>query len=272
MIWSALLLFLLVGWLLLCLGFYMFQHALMYRPDQHIPDMKRASVYPGHLVHLRSKDDASLRTTNWYWPSNVGKPTILFLHGNNGTIESRTAWMQFALTTGWGLMMVGYRGYGGNPGRPTQAGLVADSLRAYDFLIENQAISPKNIGVLGHSLGAAVAVQLAIKQPIGALGLISPFTSAHHMAFDSLPILPWQLILRDQWRSIDLIADVLCPIAIVACDRDKTVPFKRSQQLFNAAPEPKEFLNIPGLDHDSIALSGAPQALVDFFDRVMHNV
>lgn len=266
MIW-ALALLPLLAWLGLCVGLYAYQNRLIYDRDAIAPQMGRASVYPGQVLDLSPLDDASLRTTSWYWPARGGRPTILFLHGNNGNIEVRTAWMQFALAAGWGLLMVGYRGYGGNPGRPSQSGLIHDAMQAYDYLVTEQGLDAAQIHIFGHSLGAAVAVQLAVRRPARSLGLLSPFTTMLRSAHDRYPFLPMRLIIRDQWRSIDLIGQISCPLCIVACDRDTMVRFSRSQQLYAAANSPKEFLNIPGLDHGGISLSGGPQALVDFFDR-----
>ena len=258
------------AWLMAYVYFYRAQDRLIYEVDDQIPDMARASVYCGQEITLTPADAPGLKTMSWYWPAKNNRPTILFLHGNNGNIEGRTGWMQFALTAGWGLLMVGYRGYGGNPGTPSQRGLIHDGLCAFDFLAQECKIPGDQIHIFGHSLGSAVATQVAAQRPCGALGLMSPLTAMHHVAFDAYPFLPMGLIVRDQWRSIEKITAINCPLAIVACDRDTTVRFRRSQQLFAAALQPKEFLNIPGIDHGDIALSGGPEYLVDFFDRVSH--
>ena len=134
------LLILLAVWLMVCLGFYRFQNRLIYDPCKVRPEMAKASVYPGQEIELSPADDPSLTTTSWYWPAQPGRPTILFCHGNNGNMEVRTAWMQFALGRGFGMLMLGYRGYGLNPGQPSQAGLTADALAAFDYLTLDQEI------------------------------------------------------------------------------------------------------------------------------------
>ncbi len=264
MIWVLLILLLL--WLLSCLYFYLTQQGAIYATDPAVPDIARASVYPGEVIKLMPDDDPALETTSWYWPAQDGRDTILFCHGNNGNIETRTGWMQFALAAGWGLLMVGYRGYGGNPGRPSQTGLMADGLRGFDFLVQDRGVRADQIHIFGHSLGSAVATQVAARRPCRSLGLMSPLSAMHHVAFDRYPFLPTGIIVRDKWRSIDKIAQINCPLAIAYCDQDTTVRAKRSLQLYQAAAEPKQIINLPGIDHGDIALSGGPEYLVDFFD------
>lgn len=262
------LLLLLVLWLLACLHFYRRQDKIIYDPDTRTPDMARASVYPGEIVEISPADEPDLTTHSWYWPAKDGMDTILFFHGNNGNIETRTGWMQFAIKAGWGLLMVGYRGYGGNEGTPNQAGLTADGLAAHDYLTQERGVPASQIHIFGHSLGSGVTCQVAAKRPSASIGLMSPFSTMYHAGFDRYPFLPTQIITRDKWKSIDVIAQVNRPLMIAYCDQDTTVRAKRSLQLYAAAQQPKELLLIPGIDHGDIALSGGPKAIVEFFDRV----
>ena len=251
-------------WVLACVYFYRAQYGFMYLPSRAVPSLNKASVYDGQLVPIQVEEN--LITTSWYFPAQKGQGTILFFHGNNGNIETRTGWMQFALAQGWGLLMLGYRGYGGNPGTPRQAGLIQDGLAAYDWLID-QGIGADKIHLFGHSMGSAVACQVAIQRPCQSVGLMSPLSSAVDVGHDTFPFLPMSLMLKDTWRSIDVIDQIQAPLAIVYCDGDRTVRAKRSLQLYAAAKAPKELHLIPGLDHGQIALSGGPQVLVDFFAR-----
>ncbi|MGB0718347.1 MAG: alpha/beta hydrolase [Alphaproteobacteria bacterium] len=254
---------LLVGsWITTCLYFFLIQTRLVYRTNPDRPVMRRSAVYSGSEVTLNP--DPGIENVCWHWPSANGYPTILFCHGNNLNIEVRASWMQFAIGRGFGLFMAGYRGFGGNPGTPTQAGLITDALASYDHL---SSLGVKDIHVLGHSLGSSVAVHLASERRCKSVGLLSPFTSMVDAAWDLYPFLPIRIILRDQWKSIDIINKIDCPIMIVACDGDTTVRYSRSKKLFAHASSPKEFLNIPGVDHGDISLQGGPKALVDFFER-----
>ena len=257
----------LILWLAICVYFYIAQDAIMYETGPAVPSMARASVYPGVEVRISPDDQRELTTTSWHFAAKDGMGTILFFHGNNGNIETRTGWMQFALAQGWGLMMVGYRGYGGNPGRPNQAGLTADALAAYDWLVHEAGVAADTLHIFGHSLGSAIACQVASKRPCKSLGLMSPMTHMAHVAFDKYPFLPTPWIVKDHWRSVDVINAIDCPLAITYCDRDTTVRGRRSVQLYAASTGPKERHLIPGIDHGDIALSGGPQVIVDFFAR-----
>ena len=254
-------------WVMVCIYFYRAQERFIYVPDISIPSLKRASAYPGQEVEIHPEDDPEMATTSWYFRACQGKGTILFFHGNNGNIETRTGWMQFALAAGWGLLMVGYRGYGGNPGIPSQAGLTHDGLSAYDWLVHEAGVPAAQIFIFGHSLGSAVACQIASQRPAKALGLMSPMTHMAHVAFDRYPFLPAPLLIKDQWRSIDAMDCIKCPLAIAYCDKDTTVRPKRSLQLYQAYEGVKELTLLPGVGHGEIALSGGPQVLVDFFER-----
>ena len=147
----------LVLWLLICVYFYQAQDGIMYETDPKVPSLKRASVYAGQAVQINPDGEPEISNTSWYFPASKGMGTILFFHGNNGNIETRTGWMQFALAQGWGLMMVGYRGYGGNAGTPNQAGLTTDALAAYDWLVHEAEVPAGEINIFGHSLGSAIA-------------------------------------------------------------------------------------------------------------------
>ena len=131
----------LVLWLLICVYFYQAQDGIMYETDPKVPSLKRASVYAGQAVQINPDGEPEISNTSWYFPASKGMGTILFFHGNNGNIETRTGWMQFALAQGWGLMMVGYRGYtrhGVN--KDTAATYTERFLNAFDlqyYLVEN---------------------------------------------------------------------------------------------------------------------------------------
>jgi fermentation-respiration switch protein FrsA (DUF1100 family) len=163
---------------------------------------------------------------------------------------------------GLSVLLFDYRGYGGNPGRPSESGLIADARAARAYLASRPGVDPSRIVYLGESLGAAVAVALAVEQPPVALILRSPFSSLADIGRLHYPYLPVRLLLRDRFDSIHRIGRVAAPVLIVAGERDSIVPPEHSRQLYEAAPEPKRFVLIPGTDHNDHRLA-AGAALID---------
>jgi fermentation-respiration switch protein FrsA (DUF1100 family) len=151
---------------------------------------------------------------------------------------------------GFHVLLTDYRGYGGNPGRPTQAGLSADSRAARDFLLSRRDVDPDRLIYFGESLGAGVAADLAADHPPAALILRSPFTSLVDVGRHHYPFLPVALLLRDRFEALGRIGQLRAPLLVIAGDRDAVVPFDHSRRLYDAAPQPKELVVIRGADHN----------------------
>jgi fermentation-respiration switch protein FrsA (DUF1100 family) len=153
------------------------------------------------------------------------------------------------------VLLFDYRGYGGNPGRPTEDGLAADARAAQDWLAARDDVG--HIAYFGESLGAAVALRLAIERPPEGLVLRSPFTSLSDVGRLHYPWLPVGRLLMDRYPSIDRVGQLRVPVLIIAGERDTIVPAVLSRELFDAAPEPKRLLLVPGADHtDAVLLVG----------------
>ena len=159
------------------------------------------------------------------------------------------------------MLLFDYRGYGGNPGSPNEAGLAADALAARDYLHRRGDVDAARLVYFGESLGAAVTVGLAEAHPPAALILRSPFASLATVGRWHYPILPVGWLLSDRFDSIGKIASVRSPLLIVAGDRDRVVPFAHSQRLYDAASPPKEFIVVSGADHNDAALSEGPEMM-----------
>jgi fermentation-respiration switch protein FrsA (DUF1100 family) len=148
------------------------------------------------------------------------------------------------------VLLFDYRGYGGNPGSPTEQGLAADARGAREFLINQRQVDPQSLIYFGESLGTGVAVTLASEHPPAALILRSPFTSMADIGQYHYPWLPVRLLLRDRYDSLVQITRIQTRLLIIAGERDSIVPAEFSQRLYEAAPQPKAFVLIPGADHN----------------------
>ncbi|HEX2026916.1 MAG TPA: alpha/beta hydrolase [Nitriliruptorales bacterium] len=227
------------------------QRHLLYLPGPAPPDIER--VLPGgEEVVLRTADGLDLSA--WYLPSERGDgAAALVLHGNGGNRAGRAPLARALAQRGVAVLLVDYRGYGGNPGRPAEDGLLADARAGRAALLARHDVDPARIVYLGESLGAAVATALAADAPPAALVLRSPFTSLADVARVHYPWFPSSLLV-ERYGSLDLIGRVTAPVLVVAGERDRIVPFAQSRRVCDAAREPKRFVAVSGADHNDIAL------------------
>ena len=180
-------------------------------------------------------------------------------NGNGGDRSFRVELAAALNKMGLSVLMFDYRGYGGNPGSPSEDGLATDVQTAQEWLAARPGV--KKIVYFGESLGAAVAVGLAVQRPPAALVLRSPFTSLADVAAVQYPWLPVGRLLLDRYPSIDRIASVRVPILVIAGDNDEIVPEPLSRRLYDAAGEPKRYVVVPGAGHNDRALLDGRQML-----------
>jgi fermentation-respiration switch protein FrsA (DUF1100 family) len=238
---------------------YFFQRRLLYFPSAEpavIPALPR--YHDLHEVDLTAADGVPLKA--WHWPGR--RPlTFLVFHGNAGHREHRLSWLERLRETGAGIFILDYRGYGGSGGSPSEDGLYRDAEAAAAWL-EAKAISP--VVYVGESLGAAVAVELALKRPPEAIILQSAFTSAGAVGQSAYPFLPVVLMIRDRFDTISKIGRISCPVMVIHGGMDSLIPLSMGRTLFEAVPGRKEWYEVAGADHnDPIWLLGA-----DYVERI----
>ena len=148
-----------------------------------------------------------------------------------------------------------YRGYGKSEGKPSEEGTYLDARAAYNWLIREKKISPSNIIVFGRSLGGSIAAELASKVEMGALTIESAFTSYVDIGKKFYPYMPVRWFARFSYRTIDYVKNVRCPVLIIHSRADEIVPFEFGLELYEAANEPKEFVEIFGSHNDGFLVS-----------------
>jgi uncharacterized protein len=233
------------------------QWRLIYFPTSD-PLPSAAAVLPnGRDVSIRTDDGIDLAA--WYFPVPSGGPAVLMCHGNGGDRSMRVPLAAALNRMGMSVLLLDYRGFGGNPGRPSEEGLAADARAAQEWLASQPGAD--RMVYFGESLGAAVAVALASERPPEALILRSPFTSLADVGVVHYPWLPVRWLLMDRYPSLERIGSVRVPVLIVAGDRDDIVPEPMSRQLFDAANEPKRYVVVPGAGHNDLELLAGPQML-----------
>ena len=205
-------------------------------------------------VWLQTRDGVKI---NAFYRSNpASRKVLLWFHGNAENIGYNLDQQRELAATGVNILAVDYRGYGKSEGTPDEAGVYRDADAAYDYLVEQRHFQPQDIILYGHSLGGAVAVNLAARRPCGGLIVQSSFTSAREMAERMFAIPLISYVVKSKFDSEDLIRTVHAPILITHGTRDEIVPIKMGEQLFAAAPEPKHFYPVEGAGHNDVLAVG----------------
>ncbi|QUR68125.1 alpha/beta hydrolase [Mycobacterium spongiae] len=226
------------------------QRRLIYFPSPGPVPSASAVLPAGRDVVIETSD--GMRLGAWYFPHTSGGrgPAVLVCNGNAGDRSMRAELAVALNQMGLSALLIDYRGYGGNPGKPSEEGLAADAEAAQDWLAEQIDVDPKRIAYFGESLGAAVAVGLAVRRPPAALVLRSPFTSLADVGAVQYPWLPLRRLLLDRYPSIERIASVSAPVLVIAGSADDIVPPALSERLVDAAAEPKRYVVVPGVGHN----------------------
>ena len=253
-----------VAYAALVAGLYLFQRQLLYHPDRTRPELLGLEQLGVREAMLETEDGLSL--LSWYLPARPGRPVITYFHGNGGHIGYRAERLLHFAREGFGVLMAEYRGYGGNPGTPSEAGFYTDGRAALAFL-DREGVAPNRLVLYGESLGSGVAVALAVDHDIAALVLEAPFTSVAEVAQCHFPYVPASRMVVDRFDSLSRIGKVRAPILVLHGERDRVVPIRYGRALFDAAPEPKEGWFAPEAGHEDLARYGSLDVVVAFINR-----
>lgn len=244
---------------------------VLQRKLQYFPHRSEATIPPG--ARYRDVQDIDLvasdgvRLKAWYWRGSKPTTVVLF-HGNAGHREHRLPWLDRFHDEGYSVFALDYRGYGGSEGSPTEVGLLADARAALDWL--------KSAGItehvyFGESIGCGVAVKIAAERPPRALVLQSAFSSAADIAQRQYWFLPVKLLMLDRFDCLDSVKKISAPLLAIHGESDRTIPIDLGRRLFESAPGPKEWLAVPGADHNDFPFVDARrywQTIFRFLDRL----
>jgi fermentation-respiration switch protein FrsA (DUF1100 family) len=252
-------------YLLMLLFLYFQQRHLMYHPDTTRPDPAAYGAAGVDIAAVTTEDGLNLQ--GWYFPPQDGKPVILYFHGNASHYANRAPKLLPLRENGYGLLLAEYRGYGGNPGTPTEEGFYKDA-RAWMKWLADKNVPLDKTFIYGESIGSGVAVQMATEYKARGLILEAPFSSLTDVAQHIYFYVPVRFLLRDQYRSIDKIRNIHMPVLVFHGDRDKTVPLVFGRKLFDSAVEPKEFITIEKAGHNDLYDYGAALHVMKFLSRL----
>jgi fermentation-respiration switch protein FrsA (DUF1100 family) len=214
-----------------------------------------------------------LRLNAWLVPAEGADRgvTVLVAPGNAGDRSLRAPLADALRRRGLSVLLLDYRGYGANPGAPTEAGLALDARAARRFLVEDLRVRPDRLIYYGESLGAAVVTELATEHPAAGLVLRSPFVDLASVAAVHYPVLPARALLKDRFPVADTIARVPLPTTVVLGTADAIVPPEQSRAVAAAAAGPATLIEVPGADHNDLALLTGRE-LIDAVDQLADRI
>jgi fermentation-respiration switch protein FrsA (DUF1100 family) len=238
-----------------------FQRRLVYFPDRAPVPAAGDAVPDGRDVALRTSDGLTLGA--WFVPGPAADaPAVLVASGNGGSRVLRAPLARALSRAGLAVLLFDYRGYGGNPGSPSEQGLALDVRAARSYLLDRAGVPEDRLLYYGESLGCAVVTELAVEHPPAGLVLRSPFVDLAAVGSEHYPFLPVRLLLRDRYPVAQQVARVRAPTTVVYGSADTIVPPAQSRQVAEAAADLHRLVEVPGADHnDAVLLDGA--ALVD---------
>ncbi len=221
---------------LVTLGLYIFQRSLLYHPMENNYSGDRLTVKI-EKVKITTEDNIDLLA--WYHKKdNIKYKTILYLHGNAGSLENRIHKINHFEDMNINFLLLSWRGFNGNEGEPSEKGLYEDARSAVKWLI-NQGINEENIIIYGESLGTGIATEIAQNSHFAGIILESPFTSMIAAGKSKYPIFPIKLLLKDKYESDKKIKKIYSPVLVMHGEVDKIVPFWMGEKIFQLANEPK---------------------------------
>lgn len=236
-------------YLFLTIFIYTIQRNIIYRPDTTKYTPAQWQIYDMQEITLHTQDNLSL--TSWYKPAAPYHATIMYFPGNAGNIAQRARLTRPYMDNGYGILLVGYRGYDGNTGSPSEHGLYLDTEAAYHFL-RSKNIFDNYIVIYGEPLGTGPAVQLASQHQFAAIVLQSPISSLVDLGKYHYPYLPVSWLLKDKFDSLSKIKAIKSSLLFLVTKNDSIVPVYFSEKLFAISNQPKQIIVYPTLSHNSL--------------------
>ena len=253
----------------LWLGLRWVEQTLLFHPDRNLTFVPHTFGLP--FEEMRTTTDDGVSIFGWFLPAVGRSPlAVILCHGNAGNISNRLTKARLLRGLGLSVLLFDYRGYGRSDGSPSELGTYRDAEAAYRFLTETKRLPADRIVIYGESLGAAVALELALRHPARALILESPFTSVADMSRELLPYLPIGKLLHYRYDNLSKIGSLRMPLLVLHSPQDDVVPFKMGRRLFEAAPDPKRFFELRG-DHNQGFLDAGeayPKAVAAFLATI----
>lgn len=228
---------------------YAMQRPMVFRSDLSPPPPAPGGVPDFEEASYRTEDGLDLRAL--HRPAAPGRPTLVYFHGNADGLTGSLRVTRGLAAAGYGLLLATYRGYDGNPGRPSEAGFYADARAALDWLTR-RGVPPSAAVAAGNSLGSGPATEVAAALPLAGLVLISGYTSLPDVAAGAYPFVPVRLLMRDRFDNLGKIGRVTAPVLVLHGTADGVIPFGHAAALAAAAGERARLVPFAGRGHELV--------------------
>ncbi|WP_298671227.1 alpha/beta hydrolase [uncultured Sphingomonas sp.] len=215
-------------------------------------------------ITLRTSDGLDLVAA--YRPAAAGRPTLVYFHGNGDSLEGANRASALLRQRGYGLLLVEYRGYADNPGKPGEQGLYRDGRAALDWLA-GKGIASSGVILIGYSLGSGIASQLASEREVGGLALISPFSRLADAASHHFPYVPVRWLLRDRYDTIDKLRGRRLRVLVLHGDSDRVIPWTEGRDVAGVIPG-AQFEIVHGAGHELAFLPATQDRIVRWLARL----
>lgn len=186
------------------------------------------------------------KINGWFIKAKDAKATLLFCHGNAGTISHRIESAEIFLELGLNVVLYDYRGYGRSPGKPCEKNTYEDTEAVWGYLTKEKNIPAEDLVILGRSMGGPIAANLAKNHQPKMCILESTFSSVPDVARFRFPIFPTKWLVTIHYPTVNYVQGINCPLLVVHSPDDEIIPFNMGEKIFEAANEPKEFLKLSG--------------------------
>jgi hypothetical protein len=227
---------------------YAFQDQLLFQPGRRLTETPDRAGMDYETVRLETADEETLH--GWWIPAPGGaddaRGTLLFFHGNAGTISGRVGNVRQFHDLGLNVLIVDYRGYGESTGTPSEQGLYRDAEAVWRHATEARGIAPSDLVLFGRSMGGGPAAWLAARTEPAAVILESTFTNVPDVAAHHYPFLPVRALATNAFDTLARVDEFGAPLLVIHSRSDEIVPFELGRRIYEAAPEPKQFLEIEG--------------------------
>ena len=256
-IFSAIFLYLFFGLLL-----FLFQRRIVFNTSGHPGTPKDYNLFSTKAIQIPTEDRIQL--LSWFHLGSKKLPLLVYFHGNSFHIGDRAYRVQRYINQNWSVLLVSWRGFSGNKGKPSESNLYKDGEAVLKWISENTNFTNQKIVVYGESLGSGVAVELGIKYRFLSVVLEAPFTSIADIARKRYKIYPTAYLVRDKFDNISKISKLKSPLLIISGKKDEIVPHEHSIKLLNKATVIKKGVFVDEAIHNNLYDFGIEKDVIAF--------